>query len=627
MIENTWLRIQASPLFRGGLLTLFWVLLDAILKWKFNQHNSTQFNWGYYTLSLASSLGLGIALLHSTLWLGRLSPLFGWSWAILLSLLYTSLLFINSYLFIYFGEYLFPSALQFIQSDSKYLWDFLLTYGTLSSTVAFLVLSLIGTFFFGFWKAIPSPIRLGENRKPSKYFEAATFSLALAVAIFGLKTMEKKAMFHLTADVTSVESISKFVLKLRDKTPSLRPVNRPLARVAKSPFPMPRTIIIVVNESMGTRSLAPWKHAGSPDINGAPRWHRRLDDSMQWVTFPNAVTNAGASEISLTSIYTGVGPEESYAKLHTMPMLWDLAKQRGYQTAYVTSQRLRWACLWDFLMKEPIDFLSSIDVNGLPVIHDTGAEDLLTVEIAEKWLRELPPTMPALLFFNTNALHVPFQSHSNQMDLSKIPGDAYEKALTLVDSSMESLFCTLESLGRYDDALILVTGDHGETPKPLHPQARVTSFFQEIIQIPLAMKFYRNIPDTTRNRIQMEKNKLTANLDIVPTVVDLLGLLPPKDMGWQGHSLFEKPDSTRIVTTINTNEIRRWDHEGFGMSTCRYRWICEPRKGALAYDLESDPEEKRPIELPSEILGRLRKSASMNPILKPILLEAEKWPN
>jgi len=93
---------------------------------------------------------------------------------------------------------------------------------------------------------------------------------------------------------------------------------------------------------------------------------------------------------------------------------------------------------------------------------------------------------------------------------------------------------TLKRLNLYDNTLVIVTADHGEELLEHgfigHPSTSfIASAYEEEIRIPLIMSCPALIPSRIRVKDQVQ------NVDILPTVLDLLGLPIPSSV--QGRSL------------------------------------------------------------------------------------------
>lgn len=544
----------------------------------------------------------------------------------LLAALHTCVLATNFFLFQYFGEYLFPGALAFI-FDPAYLADYIRTFVGIIPAVSLLV---VWSLFF----ACVYP--WGEPPVLRRRYVLWVIPLIVVMAgagVAALQVNDKKSEYRMPPDVVAVESLAKHFLRVRAKIWPLRPSARlPVAAASARASAKPRTVLIILNESMGLRSLTFMEGArlhGGPQ-GGMPRLATRMArDSAEYVVFQRAYTNSVATQVSMASFFSGVSPEESHRKLHCMPMFWDMAKVAGYKTAYFSSQRLRWATMNDFLLNQPIDSLVAREQTDHPPVNDMGIDDFHVVGTLEAWLASHPDE-PLFIVWNTNALHVPHQARSEFMDLSNVPGGRYEKALQLVDSAIARVFAAFEKAGRLEDALIISTADHGEDPDPSHSVARANSYYDEYIRIPVWMKLPRSLRGGATERAARARERVpVSNIDIAPTLAHLFGLRPRPGEGefpaecsteaglpWVGQSLFApNPDVGRVLVALSTNDIRHWDGDGFGLVQGPWRMVLWPDSGRALYNIDEDPEqvvnvlETVPASVKDPFMRRIRANA------------------
>jgi arylsulfatase A-like enzyme len=110
------------------------------------------------------------------------------------------------------------------------------------------------------------------------------------------------------------------------------------------------------------------------------------------------------------------------------------------------------------------------------------------------------------------------------------------------------LFSLLRSENLYDDALIIVTSDHGESFGEYHNNGRVWIEwhsripYESQIRVPLIIKF----PDALSLEPRRIKEDVSV-LDIAPTILALLDLESNADM--RGHNLLEYFDETSRTTS------------------------------------------------------------------------------
>lgn len=143
---------------------------------------------------------------------------------------------------------------------------------------------------------------------------------------------------------------------------------------------------------------------------------------------------------------------------------------------------------------------------------------------------------PSFSYAITLSSHVPFSTNGqtkgldiNINDYPYLTGD-YLESINYVDRMLGNFFTKLKSYGLYNDSLILVYGDH--TPVLPAFTAGTIKYDPTSIQekeVPLFIK----LPNDTASKTYANKG---THLDIMPTVLDLLGIKTTKLMF--GQSLF-----------------------------------------------------------------------------------------
>jgi len=166
----------------------------------------------------------------------------------------------------------------------------------------------------------------------------------------------------------------------------------------------------------------------------------------------------------------------------------------------------------------------------------------------------------------------------------------YDGGILHVDANLALLFEELERDGWLDDALVIVTSDHGES---LGQRGKLTGhgeLAQEGLHVPLIV-----LP-SGGGRAGERVSELVHLGDIVPTVLQATGL--PPDARLPGHSLLAELPAGRIAAgTYLPNEFAvRWPEK-----------FVHRRGGPTAlFDLERDPGELAPRLVPNERYEALR---------------------
>jgi arylsulfatase A-like enzyme len=102
--------------------------------------------------------------------------------------------------------------------------------------------------------------------------------------------------------------------------------------------------------------------------------------------------------------------------------------------------------------------------------------------------------------------------------------DVYDNSIHWTDGMLELLLSSLADLGYLDETLVVVTSDHGEAFGERGFEGHARKVYRETMEIPLFIFF----PFRLEPGVVVETR--TRNIDVWPTVLDLLGLeLPATD--------------------------------------------------------------------------------------------------
>ncbi len=108
--------------------------------------------------------------------------------------------------------------------------------------------------------------------------------------------------------------------------------------------------------------------------------------------------------------------------------------------------------------------------------------------------------------------------------------DGYDTAIRYVDDQLSELFAMLKERGLYDDMAIIVSADHGENQGELGIYGEHGTADNVTTRIPYIIKW----PGKGQGSVH---KGLQYNVDMAPTVAELLGLESPKI--WDGESFAE----------------------------------------------------------------------------------------
>jgi hypothetical protein len=229
--------------------------------------------------------------------------------------------------------------------------------------------------------------------------------------------------------------------------------------------------------------------------------------------------------------------------------LQDLLRRAGYQTWFLLSgNHSAWNGLPQFYRASDETFF-----DGSETERYTMDDDRVVLEGLER-VPPASPDRPAFFYLHlmsTHYLGVQFpESHLfTSPDDSVDPGfepyrileqlnkpDRYDDKVRQADGVIAQIFAALAAKRYLDDALVVVTADHGEGLGERH-WAHGWDLHNEDIRIPLLLY------DTPASAVYPDLSFATQ-VDIAPTIVDRLGL--PVPASWQGQSLLA-PTRTRFT--------------------------------------------------------------------------------
>lgn len=227
-----------------------------------------------------------------------------------------------------------------------------------------------------------------------------------------------------------------------------------------------------------------------------------------------------------------------------------------------------------------------------------------TLALAEKWLAG-QKTRRLFLFVHFYEPHKPYRPPARYASRH---ASRYDGEIAYADELVGRLVRVLKDRDLYDAATIVLLSDHGEGLGDHGEQEHGVFLYEESIHVPLIIK----LPGgrSARRRV----SSLAQHIDIVPTLLDLLGL-PPLS-GIRGHSLRAvmagRGEATSERAVYSEAMYPRYHfgwNELYALTDAGHRYIRAPRPEL--YDLQRDPNEKQNVHD-----SRARTAASMHAALE-----------
>jgi arylsulfatase A-like enzyme len=329
------------------------------------------------------------------------------------------------------------------------------------------------------------------------------------------------------------------------------------------------------------------------------------------VLFEQAISHASWTKPAVASLFTSLLPGRHRAvQLRDsldpgLVTLAEMVQTRGFATGAAVANSVIYSAGTNF--DQGFDFFAGL--HGAGNRPSKVVEAGPVVDAALGWLDERRG-FPTFLYVHTMDPHVPYtppppfdrryEPHptpdhpasdprydfKEPLDRDRLIAQ-YDGEIAYGDREFGRFVRELKARGLYDRALIVFTADHGEEFEDHGKWLHGRSVFDELIRVPLVVKFPGGQDGGRRVRQQVQI------VDILPTVLQQLGLPVPAPPVITGHPL-------QAVVAGGTPEppaVSEISHRGFvahGMRTARDKYIrrFSPEEDELYFDLGHDPKEK-----------------------------------
>jgi phosphoglycerol transferase len=433
--------------------------------------------------------------------------------------------------------------------------------------------------FFGIRSSLTSkrPINLSNAVFSENQF---TNSLALnslytvSFAVYSLKHEGDMTKMYgsLKADV-ALKNVKKYMTaNPEDFTDSDIPLLH--KQLSKSKRDKPYNLVIFLQESLGAEYTG---HLG-----GLPLTPNFDALSKKAMTFTNIYSTGTRSVRGIEAVVTGFPPtaSRSVVKLSNAQngffTVADALKQRGYDTSFVYGGMANFDNMAGFFNGNGFDKIideTDYDTSKAAFKGVWGYSDEDLVEKANNLYKSYESEEPffSMLFSTSN--HDPFEFPDGRVELYEQPKNTVNNAIKYADYAIGKFFDLAKKEAYYENTIFLIVADHntrtyGDYLVPIHK-----------FHIP-AIILGPNVDPSIYS-------KLCSQIDLMPTVLDLMGLDVETPM--PGRDLLKLPDSIpgrSIMQFHNVNAFR------VGQEVV----ILQPKGKTVQYHLENDTTQiKKPV--------------------------------
>jgi len=335
---------------------------------------------------------------------------------------------------------------------------------------------------------------------------------------------------------------------------------------------------------------------------GPPDASPHLDAlAAESILFENARTVAPLTLPAHASMLTGQYPVRHSVRMNgsmilpsAADTLAERARERGYQTgAFIAAVVLNEA----FGLAQGFDVYDDPDAPKSMIPHAAPAR--LASDVADhaiRWLEDFDSDEPFFGWVHMFDPHAPYEPPAEYL---RPHGNPYRGEVTFMDAHVGRVLDALKRLGRWDETLIVVVGDHGEGLSRHGEGTHACFVFDTTLDVPLIVRH----PDGRRAGERVKE--IVSVVDVHPTIVRALGLGTTGNV--DGYDLLSPElDPKRGVyfesyfgfVSFGWSQVCGWaDAEG------KYVHSSTPE----FFDLVADPgEENNVIEQRGDVIARYR---------------------
>lgn len=333
--------------------------------------------------------------------------------------------------------------------------------------------------------------------------------------------------------------------------------NYPLKPIELIDQPQKLNIFIIASDSVSATRI---NHQISPNLQSF---------KQESIVLNNHHSGGNSTRFGIFSLMYGLNASYWFTAEEAKKgsVLFDVLKKLDYQINITSSTNTNWP---EFKNTCYVNIQESIkdDFQGKP-----WEKDQQSTAYFINWIKQQDTTKPIFSFVFLDAPHGysfpeninPFKASQQQINYLtvkagskdlKIVEKQHNNAIYYNDMLFGEMIEQLKQKGLYKDSLIIFTSDHGQEFFEFGNFGHNTNFSSAQTQVPMFIK----LPEFLKENVKLPttiSNKtlqtLSSHVDIVPTILSLIGIKNPTSDYSNGKNIFDKNYNKKILTCSNWN--------------------------------------------------------------------------
>lgn len=249
------------------------------------------------------------------------------------------------------------------------------------------------------------------------------------------------------------------------------------------------------------------------------------------VVFKHVLSQSSWTKSSMASLWTATNPAKNgILKFdHTLPeeidMPAEILQRAGFRTAGIW--RNSWVATnfgfgqgFDTYMRPMSSPQRARIYRSSPSSRSINGTDADVIDAASGFLRHFGNER-FMLYLHLMDLHQ-YVFDDDSPNFGGDYSDIYDRSVNRIDRAIGGLLYEVDELGLLDETIVVISSDHGEAFREHGFEGHARNLYSEVIEVPMII----SLPFLLEEGIVVEP--LVANVDVWPTILDMIGLPPMK---------------------------------------------------------------------------------------------------